>query len=404
MSSTKWGNDIPLYRRADRGGTETVPLARRLTDRELRGLGGVVGNKVHVEREIDEIDARLDELDAVGRDDRRDASARTYLIDSGGGGDADDAITVERDGPEIRIEVHIIDVPYLLDTGFALDQRAAALGKTVWTRESDEILFPGVIYRDHLSFHQGSERPANTVAFSFDEDTELDDVSIYRSLIRPGNHLSYEEADSYLRTPAEEARGIEDRRTIRDMESLKIGALSLLEYQSLEPRNGWGMDQVMEIIQREVNRAGTRKIREGGRGIYRNKGSALGGWEEDAERYLRWIGYDLDAGRIADADDPMRELSELYWDTGNESVGALYDEAVRWAEPGYHRTPEEENEAPLRHSPIPFGNRMLGESAYATFTNPRSNYGDLVNWRSLLGEHPPSPVSLDAVAKNLDAA
>ncbi len=400
MSSSKWGNDIPLYRRADRDGGTAV--AHHLTDRELRRLGSVVGDSVRIERQIDEIDRRLHRLDATGRVDLRDMSDHTYVIDSREESVGDDAVTVDRhaDG-SMTVQAHIVDVDHFLDVGSPLDTRAAALGRTVYLPDGRERLFPGPVYEDHFSFPVRSDRPASTVAFTFDTDATLDDVDIYRSIISPGRRMSYDAADRLLRTPAVRADDQVERETIRDMEMLKVAALHLADHQPGDLPARWGMDQGMAVLQRAVNLAATDELRESGTGIYRNQGGTVGAWERDAERYLRTAGIDIDDGRLAEADDPVRELSDLYSETGSGVVGGVYYEArdaVDRDDTLQRRLP-----GPHRSSPVPFGHEELDAPAYARFTNPRSNYADVVNWRSVHGADEVASIPLDAVADNLDS-
>lgn len=409
MASSKWGGDIPLYRRGDRG--DGTAIAHVLSDTELRRLGRVLGDDVQIERQIDEIDRRLHRLDATDRVDLRDAGDRTYVIDDHPDSfrsprpSGDDAVTIDRDGDGLRLMAHTIDVPALLDAGSPLDRRAAALGKTIYLPDDRELLFPPVLYEDHFSFPARAERPANTVEFRFDADADLDNISIYRSVVRPERRLSYEAADRLLRTPASDAAGHEERRTVRDMEALKVAAMTLVDHQSQDPGPRWGADEAIGIVERAVNRYATEALRETGRGVYRNQGYAVGDWAADAERYLVEAGHDITDGRLASADDPVRELSALYRETESDVVGALYHEARRWAADDRDRDRDllspRRSFPPHRYGPVPFGHEALDQRAYARFTNPRSNYGDIVNWRSVLGEQDVAPIGLDAVAENL---
>lgn len=402
MSSSKWGNDVPLYRRGDRG--PGLAVAHRLSDTELRRLGPVVGDSVRLERQIDEIDRRLQRLDRTGRRDLRGMADHTYVIDSHAESTGDDAVTVDRgtDG-SLTVQAHVADVPYFLEAGSPLDQRAAALARTVYLPDGRERLFPAPLYGDHFAFPARADRPANTVAFRFDTDASLDDVSIYRSIIRPGQRMAYDAADRLLRTPVWKADDATERGTIRDLEALKVAALSLAGDQPGELPHRWGMDRAMAVLQRAVNREATARLRGTGQGIYRNQGGAVGDWTRDAERYLQQEGLDVDPYRLAGADDPVQELSALYSETGSGVVGDLYYEARRWdavepTDPLAPRLPE-----PHRSSPVPFGHQELGVEAYARFTNPRSNYADIVNWRSVLEEDELSSISVGAVADNLNS-
>lgn len=407
MASSKWGGDIPLYRRGDRG--DGTAIAHVLSESELRRLGRVVGDTVQIERQIDEIDRRLHRLDTSDRVDLREAGDRTYVIDDqpdsfrSPRSSGDDAITIDQGGDGLRLMAHTIDVPALLDTGSPLDRRAAALGKTIYLPDDRELLFPEVLYRDHFSFPARAERPANTVEFRFDADADLDDVSLYRSVVRPDRRLSYDAADRLLRTPASEASDRTERRAIRDMEALKVAAMSLVDHQSQDPGSRWGADEAVEIVEGAVNRYATEALRESGRGVYRNQGYAIGDWAADAERYLRAAGHDVADGRLASADDPVRELSMLYRETESDVIGEIYREARRWAEDDRDRDllSPRRSFPPHRYGPVPFGHEALDAGAYARFTNPRSNYGDIVNWRSVLGEPDVAPIGIDAVAENL---
>ncbi|MDY6765733.1 MAG: RNB domain-containing ribonuclease, partial [Candidatus Nanohaloarchaea archaeon] len=198
----------------------------------------VVGQYLHIDRAVDYATRQLGRQPEPGRVDRRDA--RTYLIDDPGSR-AEDAITVQQtmDGG-YDLEMHIIDIPFLLEPGGYVDRHAAARGRTVYSDDGVHPLFPGELRDGPFCFRAGADRPANTVRFRFDSAVDLVDVSVYRSAVQPDTRLSFDEAADLLhRSKTDVGRGEAD--CITDLEHLKVATLSLVDELPWEPESPWSM-------------------------------------------------------------------------------------------------------------------------------------------------------------------
>ena len=165
-------------------------LAGLLVQRELMPIGD--------ERKPAELEAeRLEELPASGRVDLRELLAVT--IDPEAARDFDDAISVvQRDDGTFTVWVHIADVAAYVRPGSALDREAASRGFSVYVPGRVEPMLPERLSSDMCSLRASRDRLCVTTELTFDGDLRVTDATMFRSVIRVRERLTYSEVERLL--------------------------------------------------------------------------------------------------------------------------------------------------------------------------------------------------------------
>ena len=165
-------------------------LAGLLVQRELMPIGD--------ERKPAELEAeRLEELPASGRVDLRELLAVT--IDPEAARDFDDAISVvQRDDGTFTVWVHIADVAAYVRPGLALDREAASRGFSVYVPGRVEPMLPERLSSDMCSLRASRDRLCVTTELTFDGDLRVTDATMFRSVIRVRERLTYSEVERLL--------------------------------------------------------------------------------------------------------------------------------------------------------------------------------------------------------------
>ncbi|HLH32983.1 MAG TPA: RNB domain-containing ribonuclease [Terriglobia bacterium] len=121
-----------------------------------------------------------------------------FTIDDEDTREVDDALTVERNGNEIIVGIHIADVSSFVRKGDLLDAEAAKRSSTIYLPASTVRMFPDHLSTGLASLNAGEPRPAYSVEVRFDEQGTRLGYRITLSTIRVGKRWSYYEADDAL--------------------------------------------------------------------------------------------------------------------------------------------------------------------------------------------------------------
>jgi len=140
----------------------------------------------------------------AGREDFR--NRLTVTIDPVDARDFDDAVSLEIT-PEgnYLLGVHIADVAAYVPPGSLLDTEASLRGTSVYLPDRVLPMLPEVLSNGSCSLRPGEDRLTVSVMIGFDGEGRRQDFTIYRSMIRSGHRLTYEEALGILegRIPCE---------------------------------------------------------------------------------------------------------------------------------------------------------------------------------------------------------
>ena len=122
----------------------------------------------------------------------------TFTIDPEGAKDFDDALTLRREGDGIRAWVHIADVSAFVPAGSPLDRDAADRGFSVYVPGKVEPMLPEQLSADSCSLRPHQERRCVTVEIPFDGNLDPGEPTMYRSIIRSRERLTYSHAEAIL--------------------------------------------------------------------------------------------------------------------------------------------------------------------------------------------------------------
>jgi ribonuclease R len=119
----------------------------------------------------------------------------TFTVDPATARDFDDAISACREGDRLRLWVHIADVAAHVRPGSALDLEARRRANSTYAPGAVEPMLPRALSEDACSLAPGEERLAVTTEIELGGDGRPAATSFYRSRIRSGARLDYDELD-----------------------------------------------------------------------------------------------------------------------------------------------------------------------------------------------------------------
>ncbi len=133
--------------------------------------------------------------------DRRDLTELTvFTIDGQSTLDYDDALSIEKDGDQYRIGIHIIDVGQFIKKGEPIDQEARSRTTSIYMPDLKIPMIPTALSEGLCSLKAGEDRPAITVFARMTPFAEIIDVEIFPSKINVSRQLSYSEANRIVET------------------------------------------------------------------------------------------------------------------------------------------------------------------------------------------------------------
>ena len=133
----------------------------------------------------------------TGRKDLRDLA--TVTIDSEDAKDLDDAVHVERLGPDsFRLGVHIADVSHYVRENSPLDLEARLRGTSVYLVDRVIPMLPHRLSNGICSLNQGEDRLTLSASMDIDPSGRITRYEIFPSVIRVRTRLSYKIVRSIL--------------------------------------------------------------------------------------------------------------------------------------------------------------------------------------------------------------
>ena len=144
------------------------------------------------ERSIDVTNEINDAIDE--RTDLRDLTA--FTVDPGDAQDFDDAISIERDGEDYRLWVHIADVTHYVAPETTMWEEARRRATSVYLPDYTIHMLPPILAETVCSLVPNEPRLAHTVEMAIDgESLSFDTIDIYKSVIESDERLTYREAE-----------------------------------------------------------------------------------------------------------------------------------------------------------------------------------------------------------------
>ena len=359
-----------------------------------------------IEDEAREAPAGAEAVDPTRRDLR---DLATFTVDPATARDFDDAVSAQPDGDGVRLWIHIADVSAHVRPGMALDAEAYRRATSVYVPGTVEPMLPSALSNEACSLVPGEDRLAVTAEMRLDGAGAVRSASFYRSRIRSGARLDYDQLDRIF-AGSEEAPALvaEPLRLARKAaatlaERRPRGAL---EVESFEPEFGFDSDGAV-IGAKSVPQTEAHELIEHLMVLTNEQVADL--LEKRGQPALYRVHEQPDPARVERLLDQLAAI-EVPAPGSNEGMsptqaGELVGEISRWVAREARRRGQggqSLGSLVLRslkqayYTDLNLGHAGLGSPAYSHFTSPIRRYPDLVAHRSLLasvgaGEAAPDP-------------
>ena len=142
-----------------------------------------------VMRQAERVPDRISEADIQGRTDLRDVQMVT--IDGEDAKDLDDAVSLEMNGGQYILGVHIADVANYVQEGSALDREAFERGTSVYLVDRVIPMLPRRLSNGICSLNEGQDRLALSCIMTIDQKGKVLDHVIAETVIRVDRRMTY---------------------------------------------------------------------------------------------------------------------------------------------------------------------------------------------------------------------
>jgi ribonuclease R len=152
---------------------------------------------------IDDARGQVDQFEEGVPGDRRDLTELLSItIDPHDARDFDDAISLQpAERGHWRLFVHIADVAHFVTDGSLLDMEARKRATSVYLPDRVVPMLPEQISNHLASLQPDRVRLTKTVELEYSAEGTVVHTEVYRSAIRSGRRLNYDEVDEFLAAP-----------------------------------------------------------------------------------------------------------------------------------------------------------------------------------------------------------
>ena len=159
---------------------------------------------------------------------RKDLSSLSiFTIDGQSTLDFDDALSIEPDGMNYRVGVHIIDVGHYIKKGDPLDKEAMTRASSIYMPDQKIPMLPPELSENICSLKANAPRPAITIQATLSPLAQVIDYDIFPSMITVKRQLTYSEADANI-DHDEEIRILHDLAQHFRQHRLSSGAIQII--------------------------------------------------------------------------------------------------------------------------------------------------------------------------------
>jgi ribonuclease R len=196
VSKRDWRYYRERQRGRGRGRRQVEPKnAREALERLLAERLGRRGFSAALEVEAGHAADAADTAEASDLRRRDLTELPTFTIDPASARDFDDAISAQREGNGVRVWIHIADVAAHVPPGSPLDLEARRRANSTYVPGAVEPMLPRALSEEACSLAPGVERLAVTAEIELDAGGRPRAASFYRSCIRSGARLDYDQLD-----------------------------------------------------------------------------------------------------------------------------------------------------------------------------------------------------------------
>ena len=183
----------------------------------IRSYGLIEQFPDEVERQAEEVAAQ--KISPRGRRDLR--GLMTVTIDGEDTRDIDDAVSLERDGENYVLGVHIADVSHYVKLNGKLDREAYARGTSVYFPDRVLPMLPKALSNGACSLNEGEDRYAMSCFMTFDTSGRKLGYDICQSIIKSDRRMTYTAVTGILEgDPALNKKYADVAPMLKDMERL----------------------------------------------------------------------------------------------------------------------------------------------------------------------------------------
>ncbi|MDY6800765.1 MAG: ribonuclease R [Bacteroidota bacterium] len=151
----------------------------------------------NVEQEAEKILDKITKADYESRRDFRDTP--TFTIDPEDAKDYDDALSLQKLGNgHWQVGVHIADVTHYVTPGTVLDDEAYNRGASVYLVDRVVPMLPEKLSNKVCSLRPNEEKLCYSIVFEMDDDADIHDQWIGKTIIKSDKRFAYEEAQEII--------------------------------------------------------------------------------------------------------------------------------------------------------------------------------------------------------------
>ena len=138
----------------------------------------------------------VNEIELEGRKDLRDLF--TVTIDGRDSKDFDDAISIEKNGENYDLYIHIADVAHYVKKGTAIDNDAYERGNSTYLFNIVIPMLPEVLSNGICSLNPNEDRLAISLKMTINDKGKVIDNEFYESVINSDHRLVYDDVNAFL--------------------------------------------------------------------------------------------------------------------------------------------------------------------------------------------------------------
>lgn len=146
-------------------------------------------------------------------------------IDSSYTKDVDDALSLESDGNDFLVGVHITDVSHFVDKDSELERDIRQRATSIYFPDRLVPMMPTILSESSASLTYSESRPALSVVARFGKDLKIKEYEVLKSIVKVGEALTYGEVDNRVtNSGSKEAKLLQIAMSLRE-QRLDAGAL-----------------------------------------------------------------------------------------------------------------------------------------------------------------------------------